>query len=201
MLTPIFYAVLSCVVGNLINRISWHLYGNYNLTGRSIIWDFVNSEIVRRPLLGWGYQSFWLGGPVAPSIVNGPRWVKTMPSSQNGYLDTTGHEVCWPYLFCNLHLYNPPRHWPRPQNRSGAASAQTCFQSYPHELLETGWMHGYDMLWLMFLIVTAETGQYWQHSPSIVSEPMRPSSAIAARPCFARAQVSHKLGRFQKRCT
>ena len=35
---PVCYAVSSGIVGNLINRISWHLYGNYNLTGRSIIW-------------------------------------------------------------------------------------------------------------------------------------------------------------------
>src|SRR5262249_24896908 len=59
----IFYVVLSYLVGNLINRISWHIYGNYTLSGRTLIWDFVNFEIAKKPLLGWGYRSFWLVGP------------------------------------------------------------------------------------------------------------------------------------------
>ena len=41
-------------------------------------------------------------------------------------------------------------------------------------------MHGYDMLWLMFLIVAAEAGRYWQPSPSGVSEPMRRGGLIIA---------------------
>ena len=31
--------------------------------------------------------------------------------------------------------------------------------------LESVWMHGMDMLWLMFVIVAAETGRYWQPFP------------------------------------
>jgi exopolysaccharide production protein ExoQ len=38
-----------------------------NLTGRAVIWSFVWSNIVQRPLLGFGYYSFWRGedGPSA----------------------------------------------------------------------------------------------------------------------------------------
>src|SRR5262249_48967415 len=80
---PVCYFALSVIIGNLINRISYHVYGNYNLSGRTDIWDFVNFEIARRPLFGWGYQSFWLSGPDAPSVVEAPGWIKTMPSAHN----------------------------------------------------------------------------------------------------------------------
>jgi O-antigen ligase len=64
------------------------LYGDSSLTGRTVTWDFANYEIARRPLQGWGYQSFWLAGPGAPSIIDAPGWVKTMPDAHNDYVDT-----------------------------------------------------------------------------------------------------------------
>ncbi len=131
---PISYAVLSSVVGNLINRISWHVYGNYNLTGRTIIWDFVNSEFARRPVLGWEFESFWLVGPDAPSMGDAPGWIKDMPSAHTAIWIRSLTWVHWPCLARNFHLRNPPRHWPRPRNRSGVASARTCSLSHPHEL-------------------------------------------------------------------
>ena len=85
---PFCYAVLSSVSGFNINRVSYMLYGDLTFTGRQIIWDFANYMIERRPLLGWGYQSFWLVGPDAPSVVQAPGWVKTMPNAHNGYVDT-----------------------------------------------------------------------------------------------------------------
>ena len=50
-----------------LNRISYMLYGDSTFTGRTIIWDFAQSEIERSPLVGWGYQSFWLVGPTRPA--------------------------------------------------------------------------------------------------------------------------------------
>lgn len=85
---PLCFVLLSSVSNFNIERISYMLYGDSSLTGRTVIWDFANYEIARRPLLGWGYQSFWLAGPDAPSIVDGPGWVKTMPDGHNGYVDT-----------------------------------------------------------------------------------------------------------------
>ena len=64
------------------------LYGDSTFTGRTVIWDFAQLEIGRSPLVGWGYQSFWLVGPGAPSVVDGPGWVKMMPNAHNGYYDT-----------------------------------------------------------------------------------------------------------------
>src|SRR6202021_2580480 len=81
----ICYYVLSHMVGNLINRMSWYVYGNYTLSGRTDIWYFVDNEITKKPLLGWGYQSVWLV-PNSP-IAEAGGWVSKMPSAHNGYLD------------------------------------------------------------------------------------------------------------------
>ena len=133
---PICYEVLSRIIpGNLINRISWHIYGNYTFSARTDIWDFVNFEIGRRPLLGWGYQSFWLVGPDAPSIVDAPGWIKTMPSAHNGYLDTTldmgyvGLVLLVIFIFTTLHAIGRVV---RPRPGSGVAPALTCSLYYPH---------------------------------------------------------------------
>ena len=73
---PLCYIVLSTVSGHYnLNRISYKLYGDSTFTGRTIIWDFVQQEIDRRPLLGWGYQSFWLvpGSPASLRLQAGSR--------------------------------------------------------------------------------------------------------------------------------
>src|SRR6202043_235293 len=48
---------------------------------------FRGSRDRAQPPRGWGYQSFWLVGPDAPSILDAPGWVKLMPNAHNGYYD------------------------------------------------------------------------------------------------------------------
>ena len=48
---------------------------------------FRGYEIARSPLVGWGYQSFWLV-PNSPAVTDAPGWVKMMPNAHNGYIDT-----------------------------------------------------------------------------------------------------------------
>ena len=87
---PFCYTVLSIITGFSMNRVSYWLYGDLTFTGRTLIWDFANYEIAQKPLLGWGYQSFWLvGSGDAPSAVEAPGWIKGMPNAHNGYIDTT----------------------------------------------------------------------------------------------------------------
>jgi O-antigen ligase len=165
---PVCYALLSALMGDLINRISWHLYGNYNLSGRTFIWDFVNFEIARKPLLGWGYQSFWLVGPDAPSVVDGPGWVKGMPSAHNGYLDTmvdmgyVGLTVLVVFIFTTLVAIG--RLSDRQPGRAWHLLTLALFVILTN-FLETTWMHGVDMMWLIFVIVAAEAGRHWQPAP------------------------------------
>ena len=49
--TTLLRRIVQRVNSNFVDRISYMLYGNSTLTGRTIIWDFVQYEIERRPLL------------------------------------------------------------------------------------------------------------------------------------------------------
>ncbi len=141
---PIGYAVLSRVVGNLANRISWYIFHNYDLSGRTDIWDFVNFEIAKRPLLGWGYRSIWLVGPDSPTLRVGG-WIGQMPDAHNGYLDTildTGYiglVLFLVFIFATLHAIG--RVADRDPARAWLLLSIALFVILEN-FLETGWMHG-----------------------------------------------------------
>jgi O-antigen ligase len=162
---PVCYWVLSMAMGGLVNRISWHLYGNYTLTGRTYIWDFVNYEIARKPLLGWGYLSFWLVGPDSPAIVEAPGWIKTMPHAHNGYLDTildmgyVGLVSLVVFIFTTLYAIG--RVADRDLRRAWFLLSLALFVILTN-FLESTWMRGMDMLWLVFVVVAADAARYWQ---------------------------------------
>jgi exopolysaccharide production protein ExoQ len=165
---PLCYVVLSSVSNFNVNRLSYMLYGDSTLTGRTIIWDFASFEIARRPLLGWGYQSFWLVGPDAPSVIDAPGWVKDMPNAHNGYYDTTlemgyvGYSLLVIFIIATLHAIgrvayrDPARAW----LVLSIALYIICFN-----YLESLWMRGFEFLWVVFLIIAAEIGRYWQPLP------------------------------------
>jgi len=190
---PICYVVLDAIVGNLVNRLSWSIYGNYNLTGRTDIWFFVNSEIARRPLLGWGFKSFWLAGPDSPSLTDAGGWIRKMPTAHNGYLDTivdtgyVGLALFVIFIFMTLHAIG--RVADREPARGWLLLSIALFVILVN-FLETGWMHGADMLWVIFLIVVAEAGRYWRPQQSQVGTGLvvRSRPVVAgARPALARA--------------
>jgi O-antigen ligase len=167
---------LTTLTGNSISPISNILYGDPTFTGRSIIWDFVESEIEHRPLLGWGYQSFWLVGPDAPSIVNAPGWVKDMPNGHNGYLDVkvelgyAGYALFLAFIFATLHAIG--RLADRDMTRAWLVLT-LALQIIITNGLESVWMRGFEMLWIVFLILVAEIARYWT--------PLRAGAARAVR--------------------
>ncbi len=159
---PLTYFMLSLVINNLVNKLSYFFYNNPSLTGRTYIWDFVNLEISRRPALGWGFQSFWLVGPQAPSVVDAPGWIKDMPFTHNGYLDTElqtgsiGLIIFVMFLFATLHAIghvreNSPRHaW---------LLLSIALYVMLTNLLEVVWFAS-DPLWVLFVLVMAESCRY-----------------------------------------
>ena len=148
-----------------IGRVSYMLYHDLTLTGRTVIWDFANTEIARRPLLGWGYQSFWLAGPDAPSIVDAPGWVKTMPEGHSGYVDTklelgyVGLALLLSFIIATLHGVG--RMADRAPARAWLVLSLALYIIF-HNFLESLWMRGYEVLWVLFLILAAEIGRYWR---------------------------------------
>jgi exopolysaccharide production protein ExoQ len=168
---PIGFLAFSIVSGVSINRLSFAVYGDSTFTGRTIIWDFVQSEIARRPLFGWGYQSFWLAGPDAPSVLDAPGWVKGMPNAHNGYLDTTvelgyaGYALLLAFIIATIHAVGRvadrdlPRAW---------LVLSLALHVIITNGLETLWMRGFEMMWVMFVILVAEIGRFWK-APAVAA--------------------------------
>jgi len=181
---PLCYLVLSSISNFGIERISYMLYGDSSLTGRTVIWDFANYEISRRPLLGWGYQSFWLAGPGAPSIVDAPGWVKTMPDAHNGYVDTKlelGYVgLVFLLVFIIVTLHGVGRMAARNTARAWLVLSLALY-IIVYNFLESLWMRGYEFLWLLFLILAAEIARYWQPLPRARAT-CEPSIAKPGRP-------------------
>ncbi len=160
---PLCYIAVSSLTSFNMNRISYMLYGDSTFTGRTIIWDFAQREIDRRPLLGWGYQSFWLVGPDAPSVVDAPGWIKDMPNAHNGYYDTklemgyVGLALLTIFIFATLHVIG------RVADRDAARARlalSLAFYMILYNFLESLWMRGFEFMWVMFLIVASDIGRY-----------------------------------------
>jgi O-antigen ligase len=143
------------------------LYGDSTFTGRTVIWDFVQHEIDRSPLVGWGYQSFWLV-PDSPAVTDAPGWVKLMPNAHNGYYDTTlemGHiglTLLLVFIIATLHATG--RVADRDPARARLLLSLVLFVVC-YNYFESLWMRGFEFLWVVFVFTAAEIGRYWQPFP------------------------------------
>ena len=164
---PACYALLSTVSPHYnLNLLSYKLYGDGTFSGRAIIWNFVQQEIHRRPFVGWGYKSFWLvpGSPAADA----PGWVKAMPNGHNGYYDTMldlgylGLAFLLAFIIATLHGIG--RIADRDPVRASLVLSLALFVIF-YNFLERLWMHGFEFLWVVFVIVAAEVGRYWWPLP------------------------------------
>ncbi len=163
---PLGFMLLSSGANFNFERLSYMLYGDSSLTGRTIIWDFANQEIARRPLFGWGYQSFWLV-PDSPSL-EALGWVKMMPNAHNGYYDTmlemgyVGLALLLVFIIATLHAVG--RVVDRDPARARLLLSLVLFFIL-YNFFESLWMRSFESLWVVFLIVAAEIGRYWRPFP------------------------------------
>jgi O-antigen ligase len=58
---------------------------NSNMTGRNDLWAYVWAAVLKRPVLGYGYDTFWAGLGEALEVRMGIGWMAQR--SDNGYLD------------------------------------------------------------------------------------------------------------------
>ena len=166
---PLSFTVLTYLSNLSIERISYIIYGDSTLTGRTFIWDFANYEINRRPLLGWGYQSFWLVGPDAPSVVDAPGWLGTLTEAHNGYYDTKlelgyiGYTLLLIFIISTLHGigrvadHNPARAW---------SILSLALYVILYNLTESVWLRSFEFLWVTFLILVVEVARCLSPVPS-----------------------------------
>jgi O-antigen ligase len=162
---PLCYTIVSSISGLDMTRVSYWLYGDSTFTGRTSIWDFAFSEIARRPLLGWGYQSFWLVGSDAPSVVDAPGWVRGMPNAHNGYYDTmlelgyVGYCLLIVFIIATLHAIGRVIDCDR--SRAWFVLAVVLYVIV-YNYLESSWMRGVEILWVTFVILALDIARYWQ---------------------------------------
>lgn len=163
---PIGYEVLSHVIPSFnYNRLSYMLYGDPTFTGRTLIWDFADPQIWRRPLQGWGYQSFWLAGPDSPSLQDARGWVRSMPNAHNGYVDTKlelgyiGLAFLVTFITATLHAIGRVAN--RDPARAWAVLSLALFV-IAYNFLESFWMRAYEFLWVVFLIIAADISTHGQ---------------------------------------
>jgi len=162
------YVLFSVLTGFDTARIAYLLTGDSSFTGRTTIWGFADTEIARSPLVGWGYQSFWLVGPDAPSIVDAPGWVKFMPNAHNGYYDTMlelgyiGLALLVTFLIATVHVIG--RVATHDTKRAWLLLSVALFIII-YNFLETLWLRAFDMSWVVFVIVAVEAARYSWSSP------------------------------------
>jgi exopolysaccharide production protein ExoQ len=173
------FVVFSAATGFTMNRLSYYIYNNYTFSARTVIWDFAESEIARRPFFGWGFQSFWLAGTDAPSIVDAGGWVRNMPSAHSGYLDIkletgyVGYLIFLCFLVATLHAIG--RVADRDRLRAWLLLSLALFVILTN-FLETVWTRGAEPLWVLFVVVAAEIGRYSMPVRTAVDAPARKMS-------------------------
>jgi exopolysaccharide production protein ExoQ len=155
-----FFATL--MISDLTGKISYSLYGDPTFTGRTFIWQFAEWQMTRSPWLGWGFHSFWLVGPKAPSVVEAPQWISSMTGSHSGYLDVRletgfiGYSLFIAFLAATLHSID--RVVSKDAMR-GWLLLSIAFYVMTTNILETVWLYN-DPLWLLFLFVGADALRY-----------------------------------------
>jgi exopolysaccharide production protein ExoQ len=165
---PLCYLVVSKVTGFDMTRVSYFLYGDPTFTGRIAIWYFASSEIARSPFVGWGYQSFWLVGSDAPSVVDAPGWVGRMPNAHSGYYDTmlelgyVGFGLLIAFILATLHAIG--RVADRDPGRAWFVLAIALYIIL-YNYLESLWMRGVEIMWVVFVILAVDIARYCQPLP------------------------------------
>ena len=152
-------APVSLVVGRTFDDVSLFLFNDTTFTGRSYIWSFAMEAIERRPLIGWGYQSFWLIGQDSVSVREAPGFVASMPHAHNGYIDVllelgvAGLTLLLAMLVAALWSAGDLSDR-RPWIAAGWIAILVFVAS--HNLLESSWVRGADLPWVMFLIAASQ---------------------------------------------
>lgn len=91
--------VVGVAIPDAISRFSYNFNGDYSVTGRIYIWEFINYQISQQPWFGWGFYSYWFL-PNSPHLA-APGFIKDMVTSHNGYMELrlyTGYLGYWLFL-------------------------------------------------------------------------------------------------------
>jgi O-antigen ligase len=93
-----------------------------------------------------------------------------MPNAHNGYKDTmlelgyVGLALLLTFITATLHAIG--RVAKRDLTRAWLLLSLALYVII-YNFLESLWMRGFEVLWVLFLIVAVEAARYWQPSPSV----------------------------------
>lgn len=133
-------------------------FGDPTLTKRTIIWDFVNTMIERRPWLGYGYEAFWGVSFEAPSIREAPSFVSKLHSGHNGYLDLivhTGRVGLAIFLVLALAALHAIGRVARYSLSLGYGLMSLMLFCLAYNFLESTFFRGFELQHLVFILVIA----------------------------------------------
>jgi exopolysaccharide production protein ExoQ len=131
---------------------------NPTLTGRTELWHAVLVSIMKRPLLGYGFDAFWLGMVGESAKINlSVRWL--VPSAHNGALDLWLHlGVVGFALFVVAYLAcvrNSCRFYLRQQNHLGAWPLAYMAFMFLYNVTEVTEMDQNNIFTILFAAVAA----------------------------------------------
>ncbi|MEP3629344.1 MAG: O-antigen ligase family protein [Hyphomicrobiales bacterium] len=142
------------------------IFGDPTLTSRTEIWAFSSDMINQRPLLGFGFGSFWSTGDTGPVARLAPGFVARLNHSHNGYYDMiiqvglVGFVLFLVFLFCLL-------------NTAGAAVRRRFKLSWlfltlviyvmSSNLMETSYFYGFgSSMTLLLVALSLAAREKWE---------------------------------------
>ena len=134
------------------------IFGDPTLTTRTDIWNFAFAMIERRPVLGFGFESFWQAGPESPSLREAPGFVARMPHAHNGYIDIAlqlglvGLVLLLVLLLGAFHAASAPI---RRSFGVGWLCLMVMLFAVFVNCLESSWFRGFDFISMTFVIAIA----------------------------------------------
>ena len=134
------------------------LFGDPTLTTRTDIWDFAMRMAERRPLLGYGFESFWQAGPESPAAREAPGFIARMPHAHNGYIDIllqlgiVGLGLVIVMQFAAFGAADAAL-----RRRFGLGWLCLCLMLLAglRNFMESSWFRGFDMFSMIFVIMVA----------------------------------------------
>jgi exopolysaccharide production protein ExoQ len=161
-------AVGSLFFSDPVGRIGYRLYGDATISGRTPLWEFVEYQISTKPWFGWGFHSYYFVPNSPQEAAWGPDYVKHAPSSHSGYLDLKletgkiGYWIFLIFLYSSLHGLEFVR---RKDPRRAWLFLSVTIYAILVNFIDTAWL-GLNQLWMLQLVVVAETVRYSRSSNS-----------------------------------
>jgi O-antigen ligase len=83
-------SILAFVVwgmGYTMEQVMAAIFPDPTLTNRTYLWEYAMSKVNERPMLGWGFQSFWGLGYDSPAARAPVVFARVVNQAHNGYID------------------------------------------------------------------------------------------------------------------